>query len=476
MRTESDIVAAQYKAWAYPQPLADIAEAVANGYFDLSDPTLFRRKLWPRRVEPANLDILVAGCGTNQAACLAFANPQSRVVGIDISDTSLGHQKYLKERHDLRNLELFHLSLGQVASLNSSYDLIICTGVLHHLPDPDAGLRCLRDVLRPHGVMSLMVYGYYLRFGVYMLQEVFRSLGLEQDSSAIETIKHTLNTVPKWHHVRSYTNIAPDLGYDSGLIDTFLHRQDRAYTVPQVLGFASQNGLKFLTWLDNVSYSISAYIPRPQDPLRKQVESLPAPDQWRLVELISQRLGTHRFLLGHPDRPESDYVLDFTGSAWLDYVPSLRPPVNISLDQRFRSKSSQEEPSATTVRFKRDWHQFELSRFEAMLLALVDGEHSIRHILSSDALSGWNDASRAELAQRFFRRMADWDHLQYEIPLTFGWEASSRLLKPARRPEARKGAVPFRSRPLRRRGDVVACSGICATRQVDACDSQLCRR
>jgi hypothetical protein len=153
-------------------------------------------------------------------------------------------------------------------------------------------------------------------------------------------------------------DVVPDLGYDSGLIDVFLHRQDRAYTVPQVLDFASQNGLKFLTWLDKLNYSISAYISQPQDLLRKQVESLPAPDQWRLVELITQRLGTHRFLLGHPDRPERDYVLDFAGQGWLDYVPSLRPPLNIALHQRFQSRSSQEEPSATTVRFKRVWHRF----------------------------------------------------------------------------------------------------------------------
>lgn len=31
-------------------------------------------------------------------------------------------------------------------------------GVLHHLPDPDAGLRALRDVLEVSGALQLMVY------------------------------------------------------------------------------------------------------------------------------------------------------------------------------------------------------------------------------------------------------------------------------------------------------------------------------
>src|SRR4051794_35484744 len=67
-RTESEIVAVQYQSWVYPAPVQDMAEAVAGGYWDRSDPSLFRRKLWPRKTEPDDLEILVAGCGTNQAA------------------------------------------------------------------------------------------------------------------------------------------------------------------------------------------------------------------------------------------------------------------------------------------------------------------------------------------------------------------------------------------------------------------------
>jgi SAM-dependent methyltransferase len=330
-RTESEIVAAQYRAWVYPHPVVDMAQAVATGeYWDLTDPSLFRRKLWPRNIEPDDLTILIAGCGTNQAACYAVTNPNCKVVGSDLSETSLGHEAYLKHRHGLKNLELFHMVLGDVGSLGRTFDLIVCTGVLHHLPDPNAGLRCLRDVLSPHGVISVMVYGYYPRFGVYMMQEVFRVLDLQQDAVGIEIVKRGIKDVPAWHHVRRYLAIAPDLGYDSGLVDTFLHPLDRAFTVPQVLEFASHNDLKFQSWLDNLDYSISASIMYPQNPLRQRVEMLASAEQWRLVELIAQSLGTHRFLLCHPSKAEADYKLDFATDAWLDYVPSLRYPARIT--------------------------------------------------------------------------------------------------------------------------------------------------
>ena len=117
-RTESEIVAAQYQAWVYPQPVSDMAKAVTKGeYWDLTDPSLFRRKLWPRRIEPDDLTILIAGCGTDQAACYAATNPNSKVVGLDLSEASLGHEAYLKRKHGLDNLELFCLSLGDVGTL-----------------------------------------------------------------------------------------------------------------------------------------------------------------------------------------------------------------------------------------------------------------------------------------------------------------------------------------------------------------------
>ena len=448
-RTESGIVAAQYQAWVYPAPVRDMAEAIAGGYWNLSDPSLFRRKLWPRKTEPDDLEILVAGCGANQAACYAFNNRHCRVVGLDLSDAALGHEAYLKQKHGLGNLDLVRLGLGDVASLGRTFDLIVCTGVLHHLPDPDAGLRRLRDVLRPpHGVMSVMVYGRYPRLGVYMMQEVFRVLGLRQDPEGVELVKRAVfHDVPAWHHLRAYTRLAPDLGYDSGLVDTFLHPLDRAYTVPEVLRFARDNGLKLQAWLDKLDYSITASIMDPENPLRRRVEALPREEQWRVVELVAQSLGTHRFLLCHAGRPESDYEPDFDGEAWLDYVPSLRRPGRISrpadvaeaeragtsplwsnlvrkladLPRRWRHGNGAApdfEPEGAAPEpptLRRGWHAAPLTASEADLLEGADGHRSIRELVGA-AAEGEGDGRSAAAARDLFRRMADWDHVLFRVP------------------------------------------------------------
>lgn len=412
MAIEHDPVAAQYESWVYPKPILDMAEAVTRRkYFDVSDPAVLRRTFWPKKVEPDELDILIAGCGANQAAYYAFTNPESRVVGIDVSGASLAHEQYLKEKHNLHNLELHLLSLEQAVSLGRTFDLIVSSGVLHHLPDPGAGLRGLRDVLKPHGVVSLMLYGYYPRVGVHMLQEAFRVLGLQQDAAGVAMVKHTLDHVlPARHHIVAYRD--PDRGFDAGLVDTYLHARERAYTVPDVLRLVSESGMKFQGWLDNLDHSISLWIPNPDDPLRQLVETLPVPDQWRVIELLCQSLARIFPLVCHPDRPEADYILDFTGEAWLDYVPSLRPRLEILGGQADEANAGS---PMTTTSIKRYGHRVELTPLESAFLMRVDGKKPIIEIIEDDGLDESNAAQRVQLAREFFQRMAGWDHLLYEI-------------------------------------------------------------
>ena len=52
-----------------------------------------------------DLDILVAGCGSLSAAAQAFLYPRARVVGIDVSRTSLEHEEFLQPQAQLDQLD-----------------------------------------------------------------------------------------------------------------------------------------------------------------------------------------------------------------------------------------------------------------------------------------------------------------------------------------------------------------------------------
>ena len=109
----------------YPPPIHDLDKWNADN-FDWTDPVHAHRIYWPDREYPLGLDILVAGCGANQAAYFAFTNPSAKVVGIDISQPSLDHQQYLKDKHGLDNLELHLLPVEEVSALGLDFDLVVC--------------------------------------------------------------------------------------------------------------------------------------------------------------------------------------------------------------------------------------------------------------------------------------------------------------------------------------------------------------
>jgi len=164
----ADVVSGQYEKWVYPEPIRDLPAWLA-GNWQWFDPSHASRLFWPDREYRPDLDVLIAGCGTNQAAVFAYTNPGARVVAIDVSQPSLDHHRFLKDKYGLKNLALHRLPIEEVGTLGQDYDLVVSTGVLHHMADPKAGMRALAARLRPDGVAAIMLYARYGRIGVEML-------------------------------------------------------------------------------------------------------------------------------------------------------------------------------------------------------------------------------------------------------------------------------------------------------------------
>ena len=177
-----------------------------------------------------------------QAARHALREPEARVTAIDISETSLRHTRDLQRKYNLDNLELHQLPLERVGELGRSFDQIVCTGVLHHLPDPDAGLRALRDVLDPQGAMHLMVYAPYGRAGIYMMQEHCRLLGVTTSESDLRDLSGTLEALAPDHPIAGVMRRAEDFRQPAAVADALLHPQDRAYTVAEMYDWIERCG------------------------------------------------------------------------------------------------------------------------------------------------------------------------------------------------------------------------------------------
>ncbi len=107
-------VSRQSERYRYPLPIQDLEGWLADNW-DWFDPSHAHRILWPDREYRPDLDILIAGCRTNQAAVFAFMNPDAKVVAVDGSQSALDHHQYLKDKHGLYNLELQRLPIEELA-------------------------------------------------------------------------------------------------------------------------------------------------------------------------------------------------------------------------------------------------------------------------------------------------------------------------------------------------------------------------
>ncbi len=316
----TDAVREQYERWVYPQPIEDLSKEAGR---DFSDPTFLGRAYWPHRRPREDLRILVAGCGPNAAARFAYFNRKAAVVGVDISEASLAHARALKAKHDLDNLTLHRCRVEDVPALGQSFDLIESSGVLHHLPDPAAGLKALAAALAPDGVVYLMLYGKYGRAGIYMAQELFRILGLGLSEEDLAAVKAALPAFPHDHPLRRCLTGPNDLAFDSGIVDTFLHPMDRGFTVRDCYELLDGAGLVLQGWLNRHAYDPASRIAQPR--LRELISRLPERDAQHAIELIDGKIATHTFYACRRDRDPRQVRIDFDGGGFMDMVPVPRP-------------------------------------------------------------------------------------------------------------------------------------------------------
>jgi SAM-dependent methyltransferase len=365
---QADVVSRQYQRWRYPEPIQDL-ESWLRGNWEWFDPSHAHRVLWPDREYRHDLDILIAGCGTNQAAVFAFNNPDAKVVAVDISQPSLDHQQYLKDKHGLWNLDLRLLPIEELPTMGLDFDLVVSTGVLHHMADPLTGMKSLAACLRPDGVAGIMLYAKYGRLGVEVLESVFRDLELHQDDASLRVVRETISLLPADHPVRSYLKSERNSQFDAVLVDTFLHGRARNYSVADCLDLVTSAGLAFQGWLMKAPYY-------PHDQVTASAELYPAinglPDTkvWSVMERIHTSNACHFFMACRVDRPKEAFTIDFSTTDCLDLVPAMRMRCGMSGAEIFRP----------------GW-RMTLNSAQIHFVQLIDGNRTIREIAAAVAHS-----------------------------------------------------------------------------------------
>ncbi len=391
-----------YDRYPYPPPV-DSLEQYRLHWQDLQKRRADYHLFWPDSPYREDYSILIAGCGTSQAAKHAMRRPAARVTGIDMSTTSVRCTEELKRKYNLTNLQVHQLPIDRISELGETFDQIVCTGVLHHLADPDAGLATLRAVLKPDGAMHLMVYAPYGRAGIYMLQEFCRRIGTRATDDGIEELIAALGALPPGHPLENLLREAPDFRQRAALADALLHPQDRAYSVAQLVDFIARGGLTFGRWVKQAPYSPRCGV-MAQIPQASRMAHLPLAEQYAAAELFRGTMVRHSMIVYRDERYAANQVISFEGDAWLGYVP-IRISETICVQERL-------PPGAAGVLINRS-HTYRdlfmtISAIEKRWFDAMDGKRTISDLLETTPPSSKGPV-RME-ARTFFERL--WWHDQ----------------------------------------------------------------
>ncbi len=194
----------------------------------------------------ADVDILIAGCGTGRHAVeIARLYRGAKILAIDLSLASLAHARRKTNELGLANIEFGQADILELGCLGRSFDVIESVGVLHHLRDPLKGWRVLIGLLRSGGFMSVGLYSALARQGVSTARALIAERGYRATAHDIRRFRQEIFDLADGAPAKSLS-LSSDFFTTSSCRDLFFHVEEHPTTIPAIKEFLAANDLAFI--------------------------------------------------------------------------------------------------------------------------------------------------------------------------------------------------------------------------------------
>jgi 2-polyprenyl-3-methyl-5-hydroxy-6-metoxy-1,4-benzoquinol methylase len=209
---------------------------------------------------PGDALVLELGCGTGQLS-LFLASADRCVVGADLARPSLELARDAAAAYGVQNVRFVETDLRSPGLRKGAFDVVICSGVLHHTPDPRAAFAAVARLARPGGVLLIGVYNRYARLPLRLRRGLARLTGFRW--------------VP-WDPILQGRRAEP-ARREAWLRDQYQHVEEHRHTLAEVQRWFRENGVLYLRAFP------SALVGDEEPDLFAQ-----SPDAWPIEGLIAQ--------------------------------------------------------------------------------------------------------------------------------------------------------------------------------------------
>ena len=237
----SRAVAEMYQANPYPRwthlprrPEVDVRAALMRDYPHARSVTFDRP-----------LAVLMPGAGTGQhPLSVASSYDNVEVIAVDLSRASLAYAKRMAAHYGIGNVAFMHGDILDLPKLGRAFDHVECVGVLHHMADPQAGLRAISSVMRPGAFIRIGLYGESARRIVVKARDQIAAAKLPPTLDGLREFRRRV-MVGGWRRLVPLT-AWEDFWSTSLLRDLCFHVQEHRFTISRLCDFLKDSDLRFL--------------------------------------------------------------------------------------------------------------------------------------------------------------------------------------------------------------------------------------
>lgn len=194
--------------------------------------TRAERSLFARLLDaaiPGDARIAEIGCGTGQMS-LYLARADRIVIGADLTRASLLLAAAAAKRFAVDKALFVECDLASSALRPGAFDIVYCSGVLHHTPDPRASFRHVARLARPGGMIVVGLYNKIARLPLRLRRTVARL------------------TRERWipHDPVLDDRAAEPARREAWLRDQYRHPEEHRHSLAEVRGWFAENGVDYV--------------------------------------------------------------------------------------------------------------------------------------------------------------------------------------------------------------------------------------
>lgn len=179
-----------------------------------------------------NRCFLEVGSGTSQLSNYLAIGTNIEVFAFDPTLTSLKLGQEFAQKNSIKNVTFVYGDLFDDVFEKEVFDVVWCSGVLHHTKDPAGGFDLICTYAKSGGIVIVGLYNWYGRLRTHIRRFFFRFLGIpylmvfdpvlrKADANSSEKIK-------------------------SWIRDQYIHPVESCHSFDEVLGWFKRNNIEFI--------------------------------------------------------------------------------------------------------------------------------------------------------------------------------------------------------------------------------------